>query len=557
MVLPRFIPVPTELAARIRQQPSLLSHLAVACTACGRWVPFELTAKVPDVYPTTVESNNVIMRDAVYASHLPAVLQRRSARVATATKKGSVGAIPELPPYRRSRRSGATSDTAGNSVGESERDVAVAAAKSTAMLGTSSSGPHPFLQSPSGSVWYMPNPACYRCNWSYCRDSDPDFVDTLDAAMQTASSSSAAADAGSQNGGHAADEPKKRRTGVAIPGAGTAGQHYSTAAFGVPLVAQCFICQKWRRVRRPHPSIAGFSCPLSPYADNRSCALPENVEWLSDLMQSTDKLRALLRRSRKTPKYLDPRSIRDTRQLLHRQRVNHAPALFGSLGGPAAAGTTGSAKDNAIDVDQAGVLTTARVARGGTTATGDARSPVKPLRASSSRKVKTELLDLDDTTAVLPTPTAAASAPKRGGRGIVKREDPSGVDDEADDVQLQATDDGRGKRRGGHRAEAANATSRAAKESPEKKFTAVPAPVALPVSAADARRRRKKLTTKWIQCDHCEKWRIVGHELPTEYGPNKKWWCTKRPYLAVTCKDPEDRVEDEEDILRRMGLTTD
>jgi hypothetical protein len=62
------------------------------------------------------------------------------------------------------------------------------------------------------------------------------------------------------------------------------------------------------------------------------------------------------------------------------------------------------------------------------------------------------------------------------------------------------------------------------------------------------------LTTKWIQCDHCEKWRIVGHELPPDYGPSKKWWCTKRPLLPVTCKDPEDQVGDEESILKRMGL---
>lgn len=178
----------------------------------------------------------------------------------------------------------------------------------------------------------------------------------------------------------------------------TASHHHgasSSKAYGMPLLAQCFLCQKWRRIRRPHPSQTGFCCPVSPYAESRSCAVPENIEWLSDILQSTEKLRSLIRQKRKKPNYLDPKSIREARHLLHHQRVGHAPALFGGVG----KGTAGAHKDDAIDVDQAGVLAVSRVAGGGRRTGGDRTRATNGQATTSSRtsssrsRIKHEVVD--------------------------------------------------------------------------------------------------------------------------------------------------------------------
>lgn len=308
------------------------------------------------------------------------------------------------------------------------------------------------VPSSSQQTYFIPNPQCFTCNWQYCMAGDEAFLDLID--------------------------PNHFRSGE--------GRNRSRLADTIPLVAQCCLCLKWRRVRRPHPTgSAGFCCALSPYAESRSCSAPENIEWLSDVLLSSDKLKAMLRRHRRGPKYMDPRHIRESRCILHRERVKAAPALFQSS-------NAGTKKDEAIDVDLPETISVSRRA--------DATIQTsKALSGSAPADVRLSPIE---------TPKRSRTGGEEK-RSILRQSMPKPVNVH---VKQEPTSD-----------------------DDEQPITKRP-------------RRRAQDMTVWVQCGKCDKWRVVSRR-PTEKAL-QSWECKHRTEIPTTCADKDEADMEEEMLMR-------
>jgi hypothetical protein len=56
----------------------------------------------------------------------------------------------------------------------------------------------------------------------------------------------------------------------------------------------------------------------------------------------------------------------------------------------------------------------------------------------------------------------------------------------------------------------------------------------------------KKAKTSWIQCDDCQKWRIVPQAYTDSLGDDDPWRCSMNPdpaKSAAACEAPEDQED--------------
>ena len=93
---------------------------------------------------------------------------------------------------------------------------------------------------------------------------------------------------------------------------------------------------------------------------------------------------------------------------------------------------------------------------------------------------------------------------------------------------------------------AAEASAKRALRGPQ---AAAPPPTAEPApspAAKPAASPPKKAKTSWIQCDDCQKWRIVPQAYTDSLGDDDPWRCSMNPdpaKSAAACEAPEDQED--------------
>ena len=81
-----------------------------------------------------------------------------------------------------------------------------------------------------------------------------------------------------------------------------------------------------------------------------------------------------------------------------------------------------------------------------------------------------------------------------------------------------------------------------------RKGSAAPRPMskAANPAAKPAASPPKKAKTSWIQCDDCQKWRIVPQAYTDSLGDDDPWCCSMNPdpaKSAAACEAPEDQED--------------
>lgn len=240
---PLFVPVPKELMERAMLRPSLLFNICVACNVCGRWTPCEPLDAIPSA------SNPTPSR---LRNSLAFVFSRRPIRKQSFSRNSNGIPVPDV-------------------------------AAESPIIGVLT------------KKWFIPNPSTYCCCWPCCHEgADSEYAEVIDP-YNTCADGVVVVDE--------EEEPLTRRRSSLVTKSG-AGSLRSK----ITLFAKCNLCLKWRAVRRPHPNASeGFCCALSPYADTRSCHVPQNCSP-SDLNPIRDDvLRKFVKKPRHVVAYLDPK----------------------------------------------------------------------------------------------------------------------------------------------------------------------------------------------------------------------------------------------------------